>query len=242
MAVDWSDYQEETAAFFRNLGLDAQTNVTVKGVRTEHDIDVLVKMHHVGFEVTWAIECKHWKTKVSKLHVLGLRSIVQEIGADRGILLCEAGFQSGAIEAAQLTNVVVTSLANVMQSAQIDVCNLRVRELLERIEASRERYWDIPKSKRIEHGLRQEMGEGGYSAFFVLHAASEIMGKAIRGVYPIKNLTPFEDLKTPSILSGPKEVLDYLEPIIADLESRLASCYAACKHDAAHFIDAHGAE
>ncbi|TCK33458.1 restriction endonuclease [Paraburkholderia sp. BL8N3] len=167
MAVDWYDYQEETAAFFRSLGLDAQTNVSVQGVRTQHDIDVLVKMHHVGFDVTWVIECKHWKSKVSKLHVMGLRNIVQEIGADRGILLCEAGFQSGAIEAAQLTNVVVTSLANVMHSAQNDIYNLRIRELLERIEASRERYWDIPKSVRIEQGLRQELGGGGYTAFLV---------------------------------------------------------------------------
>lgn len=226
MAADWFDYQEETAAFFRGLGMDAQTNVTVQGVRTQHDIDVLVKMHHVGFEVTWAIECKHWKTKVSKLHVLGLRSIVQEIGADRGILLCETGFQSGAIEAAKLTNIVVTSLANVMQSAQNDVYSLRIRELLVRIEASRERYWEIPKSKRTEYGLRQELGEVGYSAFHVLHSADEIMGKAIRGVYPIKDLTPIQDLKTPSLLPGPKDVYEYLEPIIADLESRLACCEA----------------
>jgi restriction system protein len=242
MAVDWCEYQEETAAFFRSLGLEAQTNVTVQGVRTQHDIDVLVKMHHVGFEVTWAIECKHWKTKVSKLHVLGLRSIVQEIGADRGILLCEAGFQSGALEAAQLTNVVVTSLANVMQSAQNDIYSLRIRELLERIEASRERYWEIPKSERIKHGLRQELGGGGYSAFFVFHTADEIMGKAIRGVYPISDLTPFQDLKTPPILSGPQEVLIYLEPIIADLESRLASCEAAYKRDPAHAVDATGVQ
>ena len=229
MAVDWVDYQEETAAFFRGLGMDAQTNVTVQGVRTQHDIDVLVKMHHVGFEVTWAIECKHWKTKVSKLHVLGLRSIVHEIGADRGILLCETGFQSGAIEAAQLTNVVVTSLANVMQSAQNDVYSLRIRELLVRIEASRERYWEIPKSKRIEHGLRQELGEEGYSAFHVLHSADEIMGKAIRGVYPINDLTPIHALKTPSMISGPKEVFEYLEPVITELESRLANCEANLK-------------
>jgi hypothetical protein len=240
MAVDWYDYQEETAAFFRSLGMDAQTNVTVHGVRTQHDIDVLVKMHHVGFEVTWAIECKHWKTKVSKLHVLGLRSIVQEIGADRGILLCEAGFQSGAIEAAQLTNVVVTSLVNVMQSAQNDVYNLRIRELLERIEASRERYWEIPKSKRIEHGLRQELGDAGYSAFVVLHTADEIMGKAIRGVYPIKDLMPSQDQKTSQTFSSPKEVLAYLEPIIADLEGKLAICEVACKQDAAQAINPNG--
>jgi restriction system protein len=230
MAADWSDYQEETAAFFRSLGLDAQTNVSVPGARTQHDIDVLVKMHHVGFDVTWAIECKHWKSKVSKLHVMGLRSIVQEIGADRGILLCEAGFQSGAIEAAQLTNIVVTSLADVMKSAQHDVWNLRIRELLERIESSRDRYWDIPKSMRIEHGLRQELWAHGYEAPLVLRAADEIMGKAIRGAYPITDQFPLQYLTTLRILSNPQEVLAYLEPLIADLENRLTSCEAAWKH------------
>lgn len=240
MAVDWYDYQEETAAFFRSLGLDAQTNVTVQGIRTQHDIDVLVKMHHVGFEVTWAIECKHWKSKVSKLHVLGLRNIVQEIGADRGILLCEAGFQSGAIEASQLTNVVVTSLANVMQSAENEVYGLRIRELLERIETSRERYWDIPKSKRIEHGLRQDLGGVGYTAFLVINAADEIMGKAIRGAYPIEDVTPFHGLNIPPKLSCPKEVLGYLEPIIADLENRLTSCEAAIAQELPQMIYTNG--
>lgn len=237
MAVDWFDYQEETAAFFRSLGLDAQTNVTVEGVRTRHDIDVLVKMHHVGFDVTWAIECKHWKTKVSKLHVLGLRTVVQEIGADRGILLCEVGFQSGAFEAAQLTNVVATSLANVMRSAEDDIYDLRIRELLERIASAKERYWDIPKRVRIEHGLRQEVGEGGYSAFAALQIADEIMSKAIRGVYPISDLTPFQFLKAPATLSGPQEVIAYLGPIVADLESRLASAEAARKSGAARAVD-----
>ncbi|HGN1555825.1 TPA: restriction endonuclease [Pseudomonas aeruginosa] len=239
MAADWFNYQEEAAAFFRGLGLDAHTNVTAQGVRTQHDIDVLVKMHHVGFDVTWVIECKHWKSKVSKLHVAGLRTIVQEIGADRGILLCEAGFQSGAIEAAQLTNVVVTSLAKVMQSAQNDVYNLRIRELLERIESAKDRYWNIPKRVRTEHGLRQEVGDVGYSAFLALHTANEIMGKAIRGIYPITEVTPFEltITKSPPVFSGPQEVLAYLEPIIVDLENRLASCEKAYDRGGVHATD-----
>ena len=93
------------------LGLNAVTDVTVKGVRTSHDLDVLVTSHYVGFDITWLVECKHWKTPVNKLHVLALREIVSDVGADRGILLSESGFQSGAIEAANLTNIQVTSLA-----------------------------------------------------------------------------------------------------------------------------------
>ena len=74
-------------------------------MRTTHDVDVVVRSKHVGFEILWLVECKHWKTSVSKLHVLGLREIVADTGADRGIALSESGFQSGAVEAANLTNV-----------------------------------------------------------------------------------------------------------------------------------------
>ena len=41
MVATWTEYQEEAAAFFRSLGFDAQTNISVPGVRTTHDIDVL---------------------------------------------------------------------------------------------------------------------------------------------------------------------------------------------------------
>lgn len=105
MATTWRDYQEEAASFFRSLGLDATADASVQGVRTTHDVDVLVKAQYVGFEVIWIVECKHWKSRVSKLHVMALREIVSDIGADRGILLSESGFQIGALEAASLTNV-----------------------------------------------------------------------------------------------------------------------------------------
>ncbi len=95
--ADWAHYQEETAEFFRSIGLEANTNVTIRGVRTSHDVDVVVRSNHVGFDLLWLVECKYWKTPVSKLHVLALREIVSDIGADRGILMAERGFQSGVL-------------------------------------------------------------------------------------------------------------------------------------------------
>ena len=160
MAIDWKQYQEEAAEFFRSIGLDASTDVTVNGVGTKHDIDVLVTMDVAGFEVRWIIECKHWKTAVSKLHVMALREIVADLGADRGIILCEAGFQSGAVEAANLTNVLVTSLAALSVSSKEAIYAARLRELYDRTEACRLRYWDIPKDVRIEKGLRFDIGDG----------------------------------------------------------------------------------
>ncbi len=83
MATDWKGYQEETAEFFRSLGLSASTDVTLRGVRTSHDVDVLVTIDVAGFSVKWIVECKHWKDAVNKLHVIALREIVADLGADR---------------------------------------------------------------------------------------------------------------------------------------------------------------
>jgi restriction system protein len=222
--VDWKDYQQEAAEFFRSLGLDAQTDVRVEGVRTTHDVDVIVRSRHAGFAATWIVECKHWNTKVSKLHVLALREIVNDYGADRGILLSETGFQSGAIEAASLTNVLVTSLAEVRVKAEHDVIAMRLRDLYDRIEACRERYWEIPKQIRIEHGLRPEVCDIGYSGNVVITAVEELLVKGFRGKYPfIADTMNCMALSIPDAITSPTQLLHVVDPLLTDLESRLAS-------------------
>jgi hypothetical protein len=223
VAINWKDYQEEAAAFFRSLGLTASTDVTVKGVRTSHDVDVLVKSIHVGFEATWIVECKHWQTRVSKLHVLALREIVSDVGADRGILLSEAGFQSGAIEAATLTNVQVTSLAEVSISAKNDIYAMRLRDLYNRIEDCNDRYWEIPKELRIEHGLRPDVGEVNYSGARAIDLARDLLSRALRGRYPFRSevFAAFIEPRLPEQFFSAQEVFAAVEPIVNELERRL---------------------
>jgi restriction system protein len=223
MAGNWREYQEEAAAFFRSLGLDAETDVSLNGIRTQHAIDVVVRMHHVGFEVLWLVECKHWQAKVSKLHVIGLRGIVSELGADRGIILSEAGFQSGALEAATLTNVRATSLASLRETASVDIFAMRLREAFDRTAICKERYWDIPKDARIRLGLRDE--GPGYSGARVVECAEEVLAKALRGVYPFdhESLYGHAMLGGTRIFASAQEVLDFVEPMLADLEKRFPS-------------------
>lgn len=224
----WKEYQEEAAAFFRSLGLDAQTDASVRGTRTRHCIDVLVKSHHVGFDITWFVECKYWSSRVSKLHVLALRQIVADLGADRGILLSEAGFQSGAIEAATLTNVHLTSLADLRATVCTEIMTVRLRELHDRVEACRVHYWDTPKEKRIAHGLRPEVGTIGYSGAQVIDLACDLLLKAFRGAYPIKSDT-LAALTTPGFerqFESAEDVFSAVEPLISDLEAKLRQAEA----------------
>jgi restriction system protein len=224
MSTDWKDYQEKAAAFFRSIGMEAETDVTVAGARTKHNVDVVVRSHHAGFDITWLVECKHWKTAVTKLHVLALREIVADTGADRGVLLCEAGFQSGAIEAANLTNVRVTSLALVRETAAHDIAAMRLRELYDRIESCRTRYWDIPKRERIERGLRPEVADVGYSGAQTIEVCNDLLSRAFRGVYPLQSdsLLAHVILGPGKQFHSPSDVLSTVEPLVQELESKLA--------------------
>ena len=226
MTIAWKNYQEEAASFFRSLGLDASTDVTVDGVRTTHDIDVLVKSQHFGFEITWIVECKHWKTRVSKLHVLALREIVADIGADRGILLSETGFQSGAIEAANLTNVQVTSLAAVSATSRQEIYSMRLRELYDRIVICNDRYWEIPKNLRIEHGLRPGIGEKMYSGRVIVELCRDLLSRAFRGNYPFKSevFAAYVIPGLPEEYNSPEEITTIVEPLVNELEEKLDAC------------------
>ncbi len=225
----WRDYQERTAQFFRDLGLAAETDVTVQGVRTSHDVDVLVRFDHVGFEVTWIVECKLWQTPVSRLHVLALRTIVSDTGADRGILMAESGFQSGAVEAADLTNVQLTSLAELRQTAGHAIGMAQLRALQERVDSCRTRYWDLPKEHRIAHGLRPEVGAFGYSGNHLIEAVESALDEAFRGRFPVRHdeltLAAYPEYCPPG--ETPGGLAKGLERLIDDLEARLEAAEAA---------------
>lgn len=223
----WKEYQEEAAEFFRSIGLDASTDVTLQGVRTTHDVDVLVKIDMSGFNVRWIVECKHWKTSVTKLHVLALREIVSDLGADRGIVLCELGFQQGAVEAANLTNVQVTSLAALSETSRSTVAAVRLRELYDRTEACSERYWAIPKDVRIEKGLRFDLGDVPmYSGARVIEVSRSLLSRCFRGAYPIL-IEPAHRLfigsELPERFESADEVVSTLDRLLAALESKLAA-------------------
>ncbi|MNJ21397.1 Restriction endonuclease [compost metagenome] len=218
----WKKYQENAAEHFRALGMTASTDSEVRGVRTNHDVDVLVTSHYAGFDITWIVECKHWKTPVNKLHVLALREIVADVGADRGILLSESGFQSGAIEAANLTNIQVTSLRDATLTAAPSIYAIRLNDLLNRTAICKDRYWEIPKRERIRHGLRPEVGQASYSAVQTMEMCSDLITRALRGNFPFRSdqlgaLVKFGTKEFESAL----EVLVIVEPEITSLETKL---------------------
>ncbi len=107
----WRVYQNEAASFFTSLGFDAATDVQVSGARGRNNVDVIVRGSSAGIPFLWIVECKHWRSNVPKEKVQAFLTVVQNVGADRGYLLSEKGFQSGAVDVARHTNVHLGSVA-----------------------------------------------------------------------------------------------------------------------------------
>ena len=117
----WRRYQHDVADFYRSLGMTAEVDVTgYAGSRTAHDIDVLVQTKIGGQTIVWIVECKQWARPIPKERILILQGVVADVGADRGILLCESGFQAGAYRAAVTSNITLTSLADLRENTQAE--------------------------------------------------------------------------------------------------------------------------
>lgn len=113
--MNWKQLQEKVTNMFQNVGCSATESKTVEGARGKHTIDVFVEFTTFSFKCTWIIECKHWKSNVTKEKVLALSSIVQDVGADKGVIVCTSDFQSGAIRCAQNTNIILTNLEDLSE-------------------------------------------------------------------------------------------------------------------------------
>lgn len=147
MPTKWQEYQLSAAKFFRKLGLEATVEHEVEGARGKHKIDVFVRGSYLGIDFKWIVECKAWKTNIPKEKVLALAGIIQDVGADRGFLLSEVGFQSGAIQSATKTNVTLTSLLDLSAATGPKVVDAVIGHLHWRLTKAQNRLREIKRKK-----------------------------------------------------------------------------------------------
>jgi hypothetical protein len=191
----WKDYQEETAAYYRGLGLSAETDVTIEGVRSKHKIDVAVRGYRAGVEFLWVVECKYWNRAVSKDTVATLVAIVQDVGADRGLLLSRRGFQAGATALAQKSNITLTSLSELRANTADEYIEFQCELLSKRCQAARDFIsartivrsdWSSPTSGSIWMSDPPGLGYVSYEMQGRISMIEKPIRDAIKGKWPIE--------------------------------------------------------
>lgn len=242
--AEWREYQDEVAEVFRGLGFHAKVEQSIQGTRTTHKIDVLVEGEHIGFELTWLVECKYWKTPVTKKEVLALRQIVEEIGANRGFILSESDFQSGALEAACYTNISLISLHQLKDIVSYETSRAKLLSIVDRADSCADRYWDMDKEDRIRFGLRPEPGGPGYMSDAVFRAVTITARQALIGGFPIfydmflatvaastGKMSHLTEENWGDAIETPSELYEILDGELSELESRLENAEAALQRE-----------
>jgi hypothetical protein len=105
--ADWKELQTMVAQAFREMGFDAQVGIEVPLVRGKKEIDVFVQEMIDKILTLLFIECKFWNSDVPQEIVHGFRTVVADGGAHKGYIIAKKGFQSGAYDVSEKTNVEV---------------------------------------------------------------------------------------------------------------------------------------
>jgi hypothetical protein len=123
----WEKYQHDTADLLREFGFATKVNDPLQGPNSVvHRVDVSARITVAGVPVLWIVECKLWNSRVPKEKVSALKDIVNDLAADRGLLMSEKWFQSGAINLAAAKNITLSNLDDLRSNAAGQLITSRV--------------------------------------------------------------------------------------------------------------------
>lgn len=90
---------------FAEMGYESHRGHEVATVRGKVKIDVYAVKRNAPIPTVVLCECKHWAKAVEQSVVYGFRSVCADAGAHFGLIISKAGFQSGARETREATNI-----------------------------------------------------------------------------------------------------------------------------------------
>lgn len=203
---DWYKFQEEIKEHFESLGAIARTNVSITGARASHDIDILVTPKFFGKEIMWVVEAKNWTSNVPKEKAMALLSIVQDIGADRGFIISNKGFQKGAIKCVQNTNITLTNFEEFKNSTKDFVSTEVIKHYEVRFKLLHGKYWAHTKRIRRDYDLRHDIcSSSPFSGTTLLSFIENVIQCIKDKKYPIDTNTGLE------INIGEKQIHDFYQ-------------------------------
>lgn len=101
---DWKGLEAAVARILGECGYDVEVGKNVKLARGDVNVDVWADEHASPPNII-LVECKYWVRAATRSVVHGFRTVVGDSGANTGLIVSAAGFQKGAVAAAEYSNV-----------------------------------------------------------------------------------------------------------------------------------------
>lgn len=101
----WRSLQSETCRLLNEIGLAAETEVSINTPRGTVTVDVFAVDNSSVDKIQYIIECKNWSSAIPQTVVHSFTTVMNETGANIGFIISKYGLQSGAIQYTESTNI-----------------------------------------------------------------------------------------------------------------------------------------
>lgn len=103
--TDWKDLQDKVCLLLCQAGFIAEKEKIVSTPRGQVELDVYAIDPDSIDQISYVLECKHWKKHVNQSVIHSFMTIMNETGCNIGYIVSKNGFQSGAINYVNFTNI-----------------------------------------------------------------------------------------------------------------------------------------
>jgi len=154
------------AELFKARGYEVIHNVKKVGRSgAEHQIDVLASYRNPLHTSTLVIEAKSYDASIDKERIMKLMQIVDDIGADRGIIITTSTFTPDAIKTAEGHNIDLWNrehLTRLLGEMQVTAVQKGVSERVAAAESVIQPRLSYDKAKELIAALLQTRSKGGF--------------------------------------------------------------------------------
>lgn len=129
----WNQLELMSAEILNKAGFEAVVGKELILPRGTVNVDVYAELNKHGRSLKIICECKNWESPVPKQIVHGFRTVVTESGANAGYIISRSGFQSGANEAAENTNLKLVTWDEFQNEFKSEYYNFYFKQKLDEI-------------------------------------------------------------------------------------------------------------
>lgn len=190
---DWRHLQERVAKILHECGFEVETPKPLDTIRGRVEVDVYAVDRASTPPSIYLCECKLWSRNVPQAEVLAFRSVVGDAGAHHGLFISAHGFQKGAYEVVQGTNVTLVNWPEFEELFRERWCR---------------KYWIPTFHDKLDHLASRVTLPGSDAMLVAAHGGRELRPDEVVGLMALKFSMP------PFVSFGPFKQTDTLASAI----------------------------
>jgi len=149
---NWLDLQDKVAYVLEHCGYSVETPKLIQTSRGCVEVDVYAESK----DMIIVCECKYWESNIPQNIAFAFRTIVEDIGANKGIIIAKKGFQSGVYCSIKNTNIETHTWNEFMELYKEKYLKTVIRQFTRiqrevfRLAYDKEEYWEYFDKLNIE--------------------------------------------------------------------------------------------